>query len=139
MDATTRAPASVVAVEVNLSCPNVEDRRRMFAHDPVLAAEAIAATEGCGRPRWAKLSPNVTDLVDIAGAVLDAGADALTLINTVMGMAVDLETRRPVLGSGARGGAGRIRLPGRLPRRAHRGRGRRDDGGGRGGAAAGRG
>jgi dihydroorotate dehydrogenase (NAD+) catalytic subunit len=98
------APASVVAVEVNLSCPNVEDRRRMFAHDPVLAAEAIAATEGCGRPRWAKLSPNVTDLVDIAGAVLDAGADALTLINTVMGMAVDLETRRPVLGSGARGG-----------------------------------
>ena len=98
------APAEVVAVEVNLSCPNVEERRRMFAHDPRLAAEAVAATAACGRPRWAKLSPNVTDVVEIAGAVLDAGADALTLINTVMGMVIDLSTRRPALGSGERGG-----------------------------------
>jgi dihydroorotate dehydrogenase (NAD+) catalytic subunit len=99
------APPEVVAVEVNLSCPNVEDRRRMFAHDRALAAAAIeAASGGCGRPVWAKLSPNVTDLVDIAGAVLDAGAEALTLINTVMGMVIDVESRRPVLGSGARGG-----------------------------------
>lgn len=98
------APAEVVAVEVNLSCPNVEDRRRMFAHDARLAAEAVAATAACRRPRWAKLSPNVTDLVDIAGAVLDAGAEALTLVNTVMGMVIDLDSRRPVLGSGSKGG-----------------------------------
>jgi dihydroorotate dehydrogenase (NAD+) catalytic subunit len=98
------APADVVAVEVNLSCPNVEDRRRMFAHDPARAAEAVAATAACGRPRWAKLSPNVTDLVEVAGAVLDAGAEAVTLVNTVMGMAIDVSTRRPVLGSGERGG-----------------------------------
>jgi dihydroorotate dehydrogenase (NAD+) catalytic subunit len=93
-----------VAVEVNLSCPNVEDRRHMFAHSASAAAEAIAATGGCGRPRWAKLSPNVTDITEIAGAVLGAGAEAVTLVNTVMGMAIDLETRRPALGSGERGG-----------------------------------
>jgi dihydroorotate dehydrogenase (NAD+) catalytic subunit len=99
------APPEVVAVEVNLSCPNVEDRRRMFAHDPGLAALAVeASVAGCGRPVWAKLSPNVTDLVDIAGAVLGAGAEALTLVNTVMGMVIDTESRRPVLGSGERGG-----------------------------------
>jgi dihydroorotate dehydrogenase (NAD+) catalytic subunit len=98
------APPEVVAVEVNLSCPNIESRRDMFAHSPALTAEAIAATAGCGRPRWAKLSPNVTDLTEIAGAALEAGAQALTLVNTVMGLAIDVETRRPVLGSGARGG-----------------------------------
>jgi dihydroorotate dehydrogenase (NAD+) catalytic subunit len=98
------APAEVVAVEVNLSCPNVEDRRHMFAHSASAAAEAVAATAGCGRPRWAKLSPNVTDVVEIAGAVLDAGAEALTLVNTVMGLAIDPATRKPRLGSGARGG-----------------------------------
>ena len=58
------APPAVVAVEVNLSCPNVEDRRRMFAHSAAATAEAMAATAACGRPRWAKLSPNVTDLAD---------------------------------------------------------------------------
>jgi dihydroorotate dehydrogenase (NAD+) catalytic subunit len=98
------APPAVVAVEVNLSCPNVEERRKMFAHSPSAAAEAIAATAGANRPRWAKLSPNVTDITEIAGAVLDAGAEAVTLVNTVMGMAIDTTTRRPSLGSGERGG-----------------------------------
>lgn len=98
------AGPEVVAVEVNLSCPNVEDRRHMFAHSAASAAEAIAAAAACGKPRWAKLSPNVTDLVEIASAVLDAGAEALTLVNTVMGMLIDVEQRRPLLGSGPRGG-----------------------------------
>ena len=98
------APAEVVAVEVNLSCPNVEDRRHMFAHSPSAAAEAVAAASVCGRPRWAKLSPNVTDLTSIAGAVLEAGAEAVTLVNTVMAMVLDVDARRPLLGSGARGG-----------------------------------
>ena len=98
------APPAVVAVEVNLSCPNVEDRRHVFAHQPSATADAVAATAAADRPRWAKLSPNVTDITEIAGAALGAGAEALTLVNTMMGMAIDPETRRPNLGSGANGG-----------------------------------
>jgi dihydroorotate dehydrogenase (NAD+) catalytic subunit len=98
------APAEVVAVEVNLSCPNTEAGRDLFAHSASATAEAMAATAGCGRPRWAKLSPNVTDLVPIAAAARDAGAEAVTLVNTVLGMAIDPETGAYRLGSGARGG-----------------------------------
>ena len=91
---------TVVAVEVNLSCPNVESRRDMFAHSPTLTTEAIDATRAANRPRWAKLSPNVTDLPEIAAAAHEAGAEAVTLINTVMGMAIDVNgTRKPVLGN----------------------------------------
>ena len=100
------APPQVVAVEVNLSCPNVEDRRGMFAHSCAATTEAMAATEGCGRPRWAKLSPNVTDLVEVAGAARDGGAEAVTLVNTVMGMVIDVERRRPLLGAGGGGLSG---------------------------------
>lgn len=105
-DALAACGPEVVAVEVNLSCPNVEDRRQMFAHDPVKAAAAMEATAGCGRPRWAKLSPNVTDVVAIAGAVLEAGASAVTLINTVMGLALDPATGRARLGNGGGGLSG---------------------------------
>ena len=104
--ALAAAPPEVMAVEVNLSCPNVESRRAMFAHSPVLTAEAMAATAGCGRPRWAKLSPNVTDITEIAGAALEVGAEALTLINTVMGMVIDVDTGRPRLGAGGGGLSG---------------------------------
>jgi dihydroorotate dehydrogenase (NAD+) catalytic subunit len=97
------APSCVVAVEVNVSCPNVEDRSKMFAHSASATAEVISATAGCKRPRWAKLSPNVADLVEIAAAALEAGADALTLVNTVLGLAIDPKTRRLALGAG-RGG-----------------------------------
>lgn len=100
------APACVVAVEVNLSCPNVEARRSVFAHSASATADAMAATASCGRPRWAKLSPNVTDLAEIAAAALAAGAEALTLVNTVMGMAIDPATRRPRLGGGGGGLSG---------------------------------
>ncbi len=98
------APAEVVAVEVNLSCPNTESGRDLFAHSPDASAEVVAATAPCDRPRWAKLSPNTSDLVDIAAAVADAGAEAVTLVNTVLGMAIDPETARFRLGSGERGG-----------------------------------
>lgn len=104
--ALAEAPAQVVAVEVNLSCPNVESRRAMFAHSATLTAEAVEAAVGCRRPRWAKLSPNVTDLTEIAGAALAAGAEALTLVNTVMGLAIDVETGRPRLGAGGGGLSG---------------------------------
>ena len=100
------APPAVVAVEVNVSCPNIEDRRRMFAHSPQATADAVAAAAACARPRWAKLSPNVADLVGVAGAAVEAGAEALTLVNTVMGMAVDPVARRPRLGAGGGGLSG---------------------------------
>lgn len=100
------ASASVVAVEVNLSCPNVESRRNMFAHSPSATEDVIAATAAVRRPRWAKLSPNVTDVTDIAGAAIRGGADAVTLINTVMALAIDPETRRPRLGNGGGGLSG---------------------------------
>ena len=96
----------IVAVEVNVSCPNIEDRRRMFAHSPTATAEAVAATSACGRARWAKLSPNVTDLPAIAAAAAEGGAEAVTLINTVMGMAIDVERRAPRLGAGGGGLSG---------------------------------
>lgn len=98
------APAEVVAVEVNLSCPNTHASRAMFAHDPDATEQVMAATAACERPRWAKLSPNVTDLRPIAEAAVRGGAEAVTLVNTVLGMAVDPMTRRYRLGSGANGG-----------------------------------
>jgi dihydroorotate dehydrogenase (NAD+) catalytic subunit len=98
----------IVAVEVNVSCPNLERRAEMFAHDPNATARAIGAVAGVGLglPVFAKLSPNVTDLTVIARAAVDAGATGLTLINTVMGLLVDAETRRPVLGGGGGGLSG---------------------------------
>jgi dihydroorotate dehydrogenase (NAD+) catalytic subunit len=100
------APEGVIAVEVNVSCPNHHDRNRMFAHSPTTTAEAIRAASVCGRPLWAKLSPNVSDLASIAAAAADAGAEAVTLVNTVLGMAIDPETRRPRLGGGGGGLSG---------------------------------
>jgi dihydroorotate dehydrogenase (NAD+) catalytic subunit len=96
----------LIALEVNVSCPNVEDRRRMFAHAPGPTSEAVAAAAAAGLPRWAKLSPNVTDLPEIAGAALGAGAEAVTLINSVMGLAIDPGTRQPRLGAGGGGLSG---------------------------------
>ncbi len=100
------APAEVVAVEVNVSCPNLHDRNRMFAHAPETTAEAIQAASVCGRPMWAKLSPNVSDLASIAKAAHLAGANAVTLVNTVLGMAIDTETRTYRLGGGGGGLSG---------------------------------
>jgi dihydroorotate dehydrogenase (NAD+) catalytic subunit len=96
----------VVAVEVNVSCPNLEDRSRMFAHSPEATAAAIAASRPCGLPLWAKLSPNTADLLEIAGAALEAGAEALTLVNTLLGLAIDERRRRPALGAGGGGLSG---------------------------------
>jgi dihydroorotate dehydrogenase (NAD+) catalytic subunit len=100
------APAGVIAVEVNLSCPNLEGRSGMFAHSASATADVIAATAACGRPRWAKLSPNTHQLVEIAAAAEAAGAEAVTLINTVLGMVIDPETCLPVLGNGGGGLSG---------------------------------
>jgi dihydroorotate dehydrogenase (NAD+) catalytic subunit len=98
------APPAVVAVEVNLSCPNSEAGRDLFAHDTAATAEAVDAASAARRPLWAKLSPNTSELVAVAASARDAGADAVTLVNTVMGMAIDPDTRRFRLGAGSRGG-----------------------------------
>jgi dihydroorotate dehydrogenase (NAD+) catalytic subunit len=110
-DLLSVAPAEVVAVEVNLSCPNLEGRGTMFAHDADLSAEVIAATAGCGRPRWAKLSANTDRIVDVAAATADAGAEAVTLINTMLGMVIDETTLEPALGNGGGGVSGRAIHP----------------------------
>ena len=110
-DALGAAPAEVIAVEVNVSCPNLEDRRRMFAHSASATAAAIEASAGCGRPRWAKLSPNAADLPEIAAAAREAGAEAVVLTNTLLGMAIDVEARRPVLGAGRGGLSGAAMHP----------------------------
>jgi dihydroorotate dehydrogenase (NAD+) catalytic subunit len=96
----------VVAVEVNVSCPNIEDRSRMFAHSPGATGEVVAAAAACRRPLWAKLSPNTSELVSVAGAALESGAEALTLTNTLLGLAIDTERRAPVLGAGGGGLSG---------------------------------
>ncbi|MDZ7733454.1 MAG: dihydroorotate dehydrogenase [Acidimicrobiia bacterium] len=118
----------VAAVEVNLSCPNLRvggdggvattgpgevPGHTVFAHDADLTREAMRATSVWGLPRWAKLSPNVTDLVPVASAARDGGAEAVTLVNTVMAMSVDPATRRPRLGGG--GGGSRDRRCTRSP------------------------
>jgi len=97
----------ITALEVNLSCPNLEGRGGIIAHDVEVSSAVIAACRVAGLPMWAKLSPNTDRIVDVASAVVAAGADALTLINTVVGMAIDVETARPVLGNGGGGVSGR--------------------------------
>ncbi len=102
---TSGAGACIAALEVNVSCPNVEDRSRMFAHSAAATSRVMAAT-ACGIPRWAKLSPNVPDVVEIASGALEGGADGLTLVNTLLGLALDTESGRPVLGAGGGGLSG---------------------------------
>lgn len=93
-----RNAEGVVAVEVNISCPNLEDRNNMFAHDPRSTASVVGAVQrSVSVPVFAKLSPNVTSIVEIAEAAVEAGARGLSLINTVVGMAIDIETARPKL------------------------------------------
>jgi dihydroorotate dehydrogenase (NAD+) catalytic subunit len=97
--------ADVLAVEVNASCPNLH--ASIWAHDARATSEVVRAVrDATTLPVLAKLSPNVTDLTEIARAAVDAGADVLTLVNTVLALVIDAETRRPVLGGGGGGLSG---------------------------------
>ena len=90
----------VAAIELNVSCPNVKDGGIIFGTDPKAAAEVVTqAKKHTKKPVILKLSPNVTDIAEMARAGEAAGADALSLINTLMGMAIDIQTWRPVLGN----------------------------------------
>ena len=94
-----RAPG-VAGLEVNISCPNVKKGGMQFGSDPDMAAEVTRVVKaGTGKPVIVKLSPNVTSIVAIAEQVARAGADALSMINTLLGLAIDVKTRRPVLGN----------------------------------------
>jgi dihydroorotate dehydrogenase (NAD+) catalytic subunit len=96
-----RSASGISAVEVNISCPNVENRGLVFACDPDASRrviDGVRKTIGGELPIIAKLSPDVTNLPEIAKGVVDAGADALALINTVLGMVINLETMKPHLG-----------------------------------------
>ena len=89
----------VAALEVNISCPNVREGGILFGQDPMLAAHVVSAVKRRSgkKPVIVKLSPNVTNIMQIAVAVEDAGADAISCINTLTGMAVDIRRRRPLL------------------------------------------
>lgn len=88
----------VAGIEVNISCPNVKQGGIVFGTDPVAAAEVVALVRrSTKKPLIVKLSPNVTDVVTMAKACVDAGAESISLINTLTGMAIDLAARRPVL------------------------------------------
>jgi dihydroorotate dehydrogenase (NAD+) catalytic subunit len=90
----------VAALEVNISCPNVKNEGMAFGLDCSVAADVVRAVKKHSNlPIITKLTPNVTDIVEIAKAVEDAGSDALSLINTVHGMAIDIRTRKPLLGN----------------------------------------
>jgi len=92
------AGGAIAAIEMNVSCPNVGAQGLHFGTDAARLGEVVAAVRAeTGLPLVVKLSPNVTDIVELARAALAGGADALTLINTLLGMAVDLPTRRPKL------------------------------------------
>ena len=98
---TLRGRPGVAMVEVNISCPNVEDRGQVFACDPRASHEVVQAVRrntATGIPVFAKLSPDVTDITTIARSCVDAGADGLSVINTLLGLAIDTDTLRPVLG-----------------------------------------
>jgi len=88
----------VAGIEVNISCPNVKQGGIVFGTDPAAAREVVRLVRNStSKPLIVKLSPNVTDVVLMAKACADAGADALSLINTLTGMAIDLDRRRPIL------------------------------------------
>lgn len=99
-------------VEVNISCPNVHQGGMVFGTDPKAAAAVTRrARKATSKPLFIKLSPNVTDIVPIARACEEEGADGLTLINTLLGMRIDIRRRRPVLANRTGGFSGPALLP----------------------------
>ncbi len=99
-------------LEVNISCPNVHNGGMSFGTDPKMAAEVTRRVkEVTTKPVYIKLSPNVTDIVAIAKACEDAGADGISMINTLLGMRIDLRTKKPVIANKMGGFSGSAILP----------------------------
>jgi dihydroorotate dehydrogenase (NAD+) catalytic subunit len=96
--------SSIDAIEINISCPNVKEGGVQFGNDPEMSARVVeACRRNTSKPIITKLSPNQTDIAHNARLCIEAGSDAFAVINTVMGMAIDAETRRPIIGN-VRGG-----------------------------------
>jgi dihydroorotate dehydrogenase (NAD+) catalytic subunit len=95
------------AIEINISCPNVKEGGVAFGNDPDMSARVVAACRAAtGKPLITKLSPNQTDIADNARRCIEAGSDAFAVINTLMGMSIDIETRQPVIGNNQGGLSG---------------------------------
>ena len=95
------------AIEINISCPNVKEGGVTFGNDPDMSARVVAACRrATNKPLITKLSPNQTDIAHNARRCIEAGSDAFAVINTVMGMSIDIERRRPVLGNNQGGVSG---------------------------------
>lgn len=106
------ACSQVAILEVNISCPNLHAGGKNFGCDPVAAAEVTSAVkEATRKPVFMKLTPNVSDIAEIAQACANAGADGLCLINTLLGMRIDLKTRRPLLANRTGGLSGPAVFP----------------------------
>lgn len=105
-------PTDVHMIELNISCPNVKQGGAAFGTNCEMAAEVVRnVRKATSKPLVVKLSPNVTSIADIAKAVEDAGADAVSLINTLLGMRIDINTGRPVLKNNVGGMSGRAVFP----------------------------
>jgi dihydroorotate dehydrogenase (NAD+) catalytic subunit len=95
------------AIEINISCPNVKEGGVAFGNDPDMSARVVAACRAVtGKPLITKLSPNQTDIAENARRCIEAGTDGFAVINTLMGMAIDIESRRPVIGNNQGGLSG---------------------------------
>src|SRR3954452_25089890 len=99
--------SQIDAIEINISCPNIKEGGVQFGNYPEMSARVVAACRAAtSKPLITKLSPNQTDIRENARMCIDAGSDALALINTITGMAIDTETRKPILGNGQGGLSG---------------------------------
>ena len=95
------------AIEINISCPNVREGGVIFGNDPEMSARVVAACRAAtNKPIITKLSPNQTDIAENARRCIEAGTDALAVVNTYLGMAIDIESRRPVIGANKAGLSG---------------------------------
>lgn len=100
------------AIELNISCPNVDQGGMAFGTDPIVAARLTAKVKAvCTKPIYVKLTPNVSDIVEIAKAIEEAGADGISMINTLTAMRIDLHTRKPILGNKTGGLSGAAIFP----------------------------
>lgn len=111
-EAATRHPGGIDAYELNVSCPNVKQGGTEFGADPAsLRAVVTGARAVTTRPIYVKLSPTLSDIADAARLAVDAGADGITVVNTIPGLVIDVERRRPAIGFGSGGVSGRAILP----------------------------
>lgn len=111
-EASSRHPGGVDGYELNVSCPNVKQGGTEFGADPVSLRAVVSGARGAtSRKIFVKLAPTITDIAGAARLAVDAGADGITVVNTIPGLVIDVERRRPAVGFGSGGVSGRAILP----------------------------